>query len=334
MPPSSQLLLSFKYPTEVARDLWVATSEIWGVVAVGFQRGYLREAGREPTSRPDAKRYLNSTGIYILRGEASITGSTRIYVGKGSRVGARLQNHAHPENDWWTEAVAIVSRYDEWDSSQAGFLEARLYDLAVKARSCVLMNDNRPGGDDLTDHKGGVAEQLFKNVERCLPALSYPEFILPSEAKPSRKRGASLSRNATAPSSSLSASAATASSPKSRKATASAGTTTWEGPPEAEFRFAGKHYHAYGRRRPSGEFEVLPGSRAALSVSEKCPQSARDQRNRHMRSGAIEERDDHLFFRGAAEFGSASAAAQAVAGFSISGKIAWRTRDGRQLGDL
>ena len=336
MPPSGPFLLSFKYPTEVARDLWVATIEIWGGVAVGFQRGYLREAGKEPTSKPDAKRYLNSTGIYILRGKDPITDSTRIYIGKGSRVGVRLQNHALPENDWWTEAVAIVAKDDEWDSSQAGFLEAQLYDLAVKAKRCVLMNDNRPGGDDLTDHKRGVAEELFKSIERCLPALGYPEFIVLSEAKPSHKRGVSASRNASTPSSSSPASVATTSPPKPRKVVTkpSSQISAWEGPPEAEFRFAGKHYHAYGRGRPSGKFEVLPGSRAALSVSKKCPQSARKQRDRLKRSGVIEQRGDHLFFQGPAEFDSATGAAQAVAGFSINGKSAWRTRDEKRLGDL
>ena len=334
MPPSSQFLLSFKYPTEVARDLWVATIEIWGGVAVGFQRDYLREAGKEPTSKSDAKRYLNSTGIYILRGKAPFTGSTRIYVGKGSRVGDRLQNHARPENDWWTEAVAIVAKDDEWDSSQAGFLEAQLYDLAVKAKRCVLMNDNRPGGDDLTDHKVGVAEELFKSIERCLPALGYPEFIVSGEAKPSRKRGASASRSANTPSSSSSASAATTSSPKSRKATASAGTTVWDCPPEAEFRMTYKSLSACARRDEKGGLIVLRNSEAMLQASDDCSAATLRRRRDLLDREQLKQIGERLVFQEDVRFEKPSPAAEVVRGRPTNGKTAWRTRDRRQLGDL
>ena len=334
MPPSSQFPLSFKYPTEVARDLWVARGDIWDGIAVGFQRDYLRKAAREPTSMPDAKRYLNSTGIYILRGKDPLTYSTRIYVGKGTRVGDRLQNHARPGNDWWTEAVAIISKHGEWDSSQASFIEAQLYDLAVKARHCVLMNDNRPGGDDLTDHKWGVAEEIFKGIERCLPALGYPEFIVSGEAKPSRKRGASASRSASTRSSSSSASVAPPVSPKSRKATASARTTAWDCPPEAEFRMTYKSLSACARRDEEGRLIVLRNSEAMLRASDDCSTATLRRRRDLIDRGQLKQVGERLVFQEDVRFEKPSPAAEVVRGRATNGNTAWRTRDGKRLGDL
>ena len=332
MPSNNPFQLSFEYPTGVARDLWVARSDSWVAVAVGFQRGHRQAAAKQPVGVPD--KFLDSTGVYILRGWDRSTNSTLCYVGQGDEVKVRLDEHRRNQ-DWWSEAVAIVSKSNDWDSSQVRFIEAQLFRYAAEAKRCVLMNGNTPQGDrKLKGAKEAVAKELLEGIEQRLPALGYPEFPYPESSKSRVKQVAATPLGGGGAKDDSQASPATP-QPQVRTATKpSRQAPAWEGPLEAEFRFSGKDYHAYGRRRPSGKFEVLPGSRASLSVSEKCPESARRERDRYRQSGALEQRDDHLVFLQPAEFASATGAAQTVAGFSISGKIAWRTRDGRQLGGL
>ena len=332
MPSKNPFQLSFEYPTGVARDLWVARSDSWVAVAVGFQRDHRQAAAKQPVGVP--AKFLDSTGVYILRGWDKSTNSTLIYVGQGDEVKVRLDEHRRNQ-DWWSEAVAIVSKSNDWDSSQVRFIEAQLFRYATEAKRCVLMNGNTPQGDrKLKGAKEAVAKELLEGIEQRLPALGYPEFPYPESSKSRVKQVAATPPEEDEAKAYPQASPATPQPQVGAAAKSSGQAPAWEGPSEAEFRFSGKDYHAYGRRRPSGKFEVLPGSRASLTVSEKCPESARRERDRHMQSGALEQRDDHLFFREAAEFGSASAAAQAVAGFSINGKIAWRARDRKPLGDL
>lgn len=335
MPSSSQFSLSFKYPTGVARDLWVATSDSWVGVAVGFQRDHLREALSEPTSMPGAKRYLYSTGIYILRGKDPITSSTLVYVGKGSRVGDRLQTHARPDNDWWTEAVAIVSENDKWDSSQAGFFEAQLYDLAIEARRCALKNGNQPQGDELTDHKKAVAENLFEGIIQRLPALGYPEFIVSGVTKTSRKRRVATSRNASAQPSTSLASAATASSPKTRATAASAESAMWDGPPEAEFRLKRKGLVAYARRGPGKKgLTVLRGSQAVAKAKQSCTLPARKKREEIWGQKATDNDGAPLLFHGDQEFRSASMATLVVVGAAAHASKEWKDKSDTPLRNL
>ena len=323
--------LNIQYPTGSPADEWVA-SDATTSTSVRFIR-FSRERWKEAmdVKMPAGQPIGQMRGAYVIRGRDPLVLTVRLYIGHGD-LQQRIGSH-DKDKEFWSDGVAIVEKSDEWDVAHTGHLETRLIEAAEEAQKCVLTN-KQSGGTLLKGTARGDMDRVVKEVVVRLAALGYHEFIASGEAKSSRKRGASASRNANTPSSSSSASAATTSSPKSRKATASAGTTAWDCPPDAEFRMTYKSLSACARRDGKGGLIVLRNSEAMLQTSSDCSKATLKRRHDLIDSGQLKQTGERLVFQEDVRFEKPSPAAEVVRGRATNGKTAWRTRDGRQLGDL
>mgnify|MGYP001216182913 CR=1 FL=1 len=121
------------------------------------------------------RKELLRAGVYVLYGPPEASGLPRIYVGEGDPIRPRLEQHA-AKKDFWTSCTAFTSKDDNLNKAHVQYLEARLVELAARAKRCVLDNGNVPAlpsmsEADMADAEGFLAEMLL-----CFPMLGINVF--------------------------------------------------------------------------------------------------------------------------------------------------------------
>ncbi len=129
----------------------------------------------------DAKqrRELSRTGVYILMGPPEDSGLPRLYVGEGDPIKPRLEQHA-VKKDFWTGCIAFTSKDENLNKAHVQYLEARLLDLAMRAKRCLLENGNVPALPSLSESDAADAEGFLGEILLCCPLLGLNVFSAPS----------------------------------------------------------------------------------------------------------------------------------------------------------
>lgn len=133
----------------------------------------------EAKTRPE----LSRAGVYVLVGQAERSPLPQVYVGEGDPVRPRLEQHAKGK-DFWTHAVIFTSKDQNLNKAHIQRLEARLIELAVASKRCVLDNGNVPQPPSLSEADTGEVEGFLADVLLCLPILGYGFFEPAPAAKP------------------------------------------------------------------------------------------------------------------------------------------------------
>ncbi|MEV0386879.1 hypothetical protein [Nonomuraea sp. NPDC050643] len=128
----------------------------------------------------------NVPGAYLLLDRPDTHGRWGAYVGKATNPGLRnrvLQQLK--DRDHWYRALLI--RYESNDdetlnSSEAGWLEGRLYDHLAKARQVDLRNRNRPQDPTLSDDDETSLIDYLLPVESVLRLIGHTLYPRPAGA--------------------------------------------------------------------------------------------------------------------------------------------------------
>lgn len=121
--------------------------------------------------RPEMER----AGVYVLIGESERGLLPKVYVGEGDPVRPRLESHGR-QKDFWTHVVVFTSKDQSLNKAHVQRLEARLVELATRAKRCVLDNGNVPQPPSLTEADTADVEGFLDDIRLCLPTLGYPFF--------------------------------------------------------------------------------------------------------------------------------------------------------------
>ncbi|MFC5828051.1 hypothetical protein [Nonomuraea insulae] len=132
------------------------------------------------------ERGWNVPGAYLLLDRPDTHGRWGAYVGKATNPGLRhrvLQQLK--DRDHWYRALLI--RYESNDdetlnSSEAGWLEGRLYDHLAKARQVDLRNRNRPQDPTLSDDDETSLIDYLLPVESVLRLIGHTLYPRPAGA--------------------------------------------------------------------------------------------------------------------------------------------------------
>jgi len=128
-------------------------------------------------TRPELAR----AGVYVLVGVSERSHLPQVYVGEGDPVRPRLEQHAKTK-DFWTHAVAFASKDQNLNKAHVQHLEARLIELAVASKQCVLDNGNIPQPPSLSEADTAEVEGFLADVLLCMPILGYGFFEPPPTA--------------------------------------------------------------------------------------------------------------------------------------------------------
>ena len=143
--------------------------------------GHLLVAPRSLLADALARDEAARTGVYILLGEDPDQPSrTRIYVGEGDNVSARLKMHARDvDKDFWTRVVIVTSKDTNLTKAHVRFLESEMIRLAKAAGRASLANGNEPGERLLPEADRSDMAVFLSNFEAVLPAIGV-DFLRPT----------------------------------------------------------------------------------------------------------------------------------------------------------
>ena len=270
----------------------------WCGLGIEFPRVALIEAQKDER--------LAQTGVYVLIDPFDAGGLPRVYIGEADDVAQRLGQPDHAKRDFWTRAIAFVSKDQTLNKAHAKFIEANLFNRAKDIGKYVLDNKQTPSSYSLSKEDKEDALAFLDDVLLCLRALGYDGFERDDE------------RGARVPS--------TPQPPSLPDATSLA----------VEYTVSGKRVTAKGYETPSGGFLVLADSTASGEPADAWfgkEGGAVSLRETLIGRGVLKEiaPDGDYVFTENYEFRSASLAVGIILAGSYSGPQELKDADGRSL---
>jgi len=132
------------------------------------------------------KEEFSKPGVYVLVGPPDDGELPKIYVGEGDPVGPRLEQH-YANKEFWTWAVFFVSTDSSLNKAHVQHLEARLLDMAKKAKRANLDNANTPQTPALSEAETADAESFMTDMLSIFPLLGLTVFEKTEGAKSSSR---------------------------------------------------------------------------------------------------------------------------------------------------
>lgn len=246
------------------------------------------------TKRPE----LQKTGVYVLVGsDSDKPGQMKIYIGEGDTILDRLTAHNKDEGkDFWNEAVVFVSKDENLTKAHVRYLEARMINLAHRAKRATVANGTTPSEDGKLPEADVVEmEEFIEQARLLLGTFGYNLFdsvpVLTSQPKFGKEDNSDAL---------------------------------------PEFEYSGEHFSATCTvDLDSGQFIVAANSLARKQEARSLRTTYRNLRNQLIDSEVLIETDKHTYhFAQDYTFSAITAAAQVVSGTSVNGRNVWRTKDG------
>lgn len=248
-------------------------------------------------------------GVYFLFGVDEDTGSEVVYIGEAEIVTERISSHLSGK-DFWSDLVAFTSKDDNLTKGHIRYLEARLVQLAQNAGRYVLKNAASPQLPALPRPDRDAMEEFIDSIRTLLGVLGH-RTLEPLTMRP-------------APESAVTSTPIPPSFPP---------------PPTTPPSELQNFYLRIGRLvasaiRTNEGIVVLAGSDATPDIQGSLSMGYRSLREGLIASGVITQAGGKYKFTRDHLFASPSQAAPVVVGYSINGRDAWKTKDGRAWGQV
>jgi hypothetical protein len=111
---------------------------------------------------------LGKPGLYLLLGQDPDTGKSLSYIGEAEVLRDRLRQHR--TKDFWSQAIAIVSKDENLTKAHIRFLEGRLIELAKEIGRVEVLN-SKASGAVLPESDLAEMEVFLSNIRHLLPVL-------------------------------------------------------------------------------------------------------------------------------------------------------------------
>ena len=122
---------------------------------------------------------LQRPAVYVLRGVADDDPSqSRIYIGEADSAASRIDRHLKVL-DWWDELVVFTSKDANLNKAYIKHIEARLVEVASRAKRSRLDNAQTPQAPKLSDADVADAEGFLENMLLIYPVLGVDAFEEP-----------------------------------------------------------------------------------------------------------------------------------------------------------
>ena len=119
------------------------------------------------------RKELARTGVYVLVQPAE-EGLPKVYVGEGDPIRPRLMLHDAKMD--WAICFTFTSKDENLNKAHVQYLEARLIDLATRAKRCTLENGNVPALPSMSEADAADADGFLSEMLLCFPVLGLSVF--------------------------------------------------------------------------------------------------------------------------------------------------------------
>lgn len=126
----------------------------------------------EIRKRPEMER----PAVYVLSGMSEENpGRPKLYVGEADCASARIDHH-FKRLDWWDDLVVFTSKDENVNKAIVRHLEARLVEIAQRAKRVELANTQTPSAPRLSEADVADAEGFLANMLLIYPVLGIDAF--------------------------------------------------------------------------------------------------------------------------------------------------------------
>ncbi len=253
---------------------------------------------RSSVSKIMTRSEFDNPGIYFLKGDPTEDAyDEKIYIGEAENIRLRLKQHLSDPNKDFKELVFFVSKDELLTKTQIKYLEARLVQLALEAKTAQIENGNSPSLPTLHESDISDMEYFLEQMKLILPVMGF-KFLIPSTIK---------------------------------SITTDNGTKS---PINLEtYYIKTKSYKASMIETDQG-YIVLKGSEGKKELSPSCTDTYRNMRRKLLETKILIEENDKLIFAEDAIFNSPSAASNMVLGRNSNGFTEWVNKDGITFKDI
>lgn len=245
-------------------------------------------------SRPE----FDNPGIYCLKGDPTDDAyDEKIYIGEAENIRTRLKQHLGDQNKDFKELIFFVSKDELLTKTQIKYLESRVVQLALEAKTAQIENGTMPSLPTLHEADISDMEYFLDQMKLILPLMGF-RFLIPSTVKQ--------------PSESIQ--------------------LVNEIVHETYF-IKTKTYKATMIETDQG-YIVSKGSEAKKELSASCTDTYRSMRKKLIDTKIMIEDNDKIIFVEDAIFNSPSAASNMVLGRNSNGFTEWVNKDGKSFKEI
>jgi predicted GIY-YIG superfamily endonuclease len=252
-----------------------------------------RAAINKIMNRPE----FDNPGIYCLKGDPTDDAfDEKIYIGEAENIKTRLKQHLSDPKKDFKELIFFVSKDELLTKTQIRYLESRLVQLALAAKTAQIDNGNSPGLPTLHEAEISDMEYFLEQIKLILPVMGF-NFLISSTADQKHTENAQ------------------------------------EGKIHETYFIKTKTFKARMTETDQG-YIVAKGSEAKKRLSNSCTETYINMRRKLLETKILIEKDDQLIFAEDAVFNSPSAASNMVLGRNSNGFTEWVSSDGRTFKEV
>ncbi len=241
---------------------------------------------------------FDNPGIYCLKGDPSDEAySEKIYIGEAENVKLRLKQHLSDPNKDFKEIIFFISKDELLTKTQIKYLESRLIQLAIEAKTAEIENGNYPNLPTLHEADISDMEYFLDQIKLMLPVMGF-KFLISSTVKHVPQEDKNIKTK------------------------------------DSEiFESRTKSFKAKMYEYDQG-YVVFKGSEAKKNLSNSITDTYRNLRRKLLETKILIDMGDKLEFTEDAIFSSPSAASNMVLGRNSNGFTEWVNKKGKTFKDF
>lgn len=241
---------------------------------------------------------FDNPGVYCLKGDPNNEAyEERIYIGEAENIRARLKQHLVDPNKDFKELIFFVSKDELLTKTQIRYLESRLVQLAIDAKTAQIENGNSPNLPTLHEADISDMEYFLEQIRLILPVMGF-KFLISSTVKKSTEDAPAEIRSV-----------------------------------NESYSIKTRTFKATMKETDQG-YIVSKGSEAKRSLSASCTETYRNMRKKLIDKKILVKVDDKLIFAEDTIFNSPSAASNMVLGRNSNGFTEWVNDSGASFKEV
>lgn len=241
---------------------------------------------------------FDNPGIYCLKGDPTDDAyDEKIYIGEAENIKARLKQHLSDPNKDFKELIFFVSKDELLTKTQIRYLESRLVQLAIEAKTAQIDNGNSPSLPTLHEADISDMEYFLEQIKLILPVMGF-KFLISSTAKQEKIENRETENFV------------------------------------HETYFIRTNSFKASMKETDQGYIILKGSEAKKKLSNSCTETYRNLRRKLLETNILVEFDDKLVFAEDAVFNSPSAASNMVLGRNSNGFTEWISEKGKSFREV
>ncbi len=235
---------------------------------------------------------FDNPGVYFLKGDPTDdTFTEKIYIGEAENIKSRIKQHLSDPNKDFIELIFFVSKDELLTKTQIKYLESRLIQLAIEAKTAQIDNSNTPNLPTLHEADISDMEYFLEQIKLILPIMGF-NFLISTTLNTKE-----LSEN--------------------------------ESKIEISetYYIKTKSFSAKMIETDQG-YIVIKGSEAKKSLSNSCTETYKNMRRKLIETKILMEKEDKYIFVEDTIFNSPSAASNMILGRNSNGFTEWVNKEG------